>query len=164
MFRLVRLPESVSGRLLLHSMPGRHESWDAFVAEAQRVNLDTIVCLTPEEEIERKSPSYASARAEKRLPCGVENFVIPDLRAPTDTEKKTFQAFVVNLANTLCAGKVCLMHCAGGIGRTGTVATCLLLELGVDINKAAHEVEHAGSYPEVAEQEDFIVWYSKLSP
>ena len=161
MFRSVKLPESVPGRLLLHSMPGRHESWDAFINQARRVSLDTIVCLTPEEEIERKSPPYAAARAAKQLPCGVENFVIPDLRAPTETEKKVFQAFVVNLANTLRAGKICLMHCAGGIGRTGTVATCLLLELGVDIHKAKYEVERAGSYPEVVEQEDFIVWSSK---
>ena len=163
MFRSVKLPDSVSGRLLLHSMPGRHESLDAFVAESHRANVDTIVCLTPDEEIERKSPSYAVARAEKQLACDVENFEIPDLRAPTNADKKTFQTFVVNLANTLRAGKVCLMHCAGGIGRTGTVATCLLLELGVDVNEAKREVEHAGSYPEVAEQEDFIVWYSKLS-
>ncbi|MDJ0957834.1 MAG: tyrosine-protein phosphatase [Arenicellales bacterium] len=163
MFRSVKLPESVPGRLLLHSMPGRDESWDAFVTEARRVNLDTIVCLTPEEEIVRKSPSYASARAAKRLPCGVKDFVIPDFRAPTETEKKTFQAFVASLADTLRAGKTCLMHCAGGIGRTGTVATCLLLELGVDIHRAKYEVEHAGSYPEVTEQDDFIVWYSKPS-
>ena len=162
MFRSVKLPDSISGHLLLHSMPGRHESWDAFIVEARRANLDTIICLTPEEEIERKSPSYAAARAAKRLPCGVENFVIPDLRAPTETEKKTFRTFVGNLADALRTGKICLVHCAGGIGRTGTVATCLLLELGVQFDEAKYKVEHAGSYPEVAEQEDFIAWYSNL--
>ena len=162
MFRSVKLPESVSGCLLLHSMPGRHEPWDAFINEARRANLDTIICLTSDEEVERKSPPYAAARAAKQLPCSIENFVIPDLRAPTETEKKTFQAFVGNLAEALRAGRICMLHCAGGIGRTGTVATCLLLELGVDLNVAKYDVAHAGSYPEVAEQEDFIVWYSNL--
>ena len=150
------------GRLFLHSMPGRHESWDAFVSEATRVSLDTIVCLTSDEEIARKSPSYAAARAAKRLPCSIENFVIPDLRAPSETEKTMFQAFIGRLADALGAGKICLVHCAGGIGRTGTVAICLLLELGVHINKAKEDVLNVGSYPEASDQEEFIMWYSTL--
>ena len=163
MFRSVRLANSIPGRLFLHSMPGRHEPWDAFVAEAQRVNLDTIVCLTSEREIQKKSPPYAAARSTKGLPCGVKNFVIPDLSTPTEAQRKAFRTFVVDLAEELRIGKACLVHCAGGIGRTGTVATCLLVELGVELDVAKREVEVAGSYPEVVEQESFIQWYATLS-
>lgn len=162
MFRSVTLPESTSGRLFLHSMPGRHESWGTFIAEAQRLNLDTIVCLTPKEEIQRKSPSYAAARSTKDLPCSIEDFAIPDFSAPTEAQKKAFRAFVVKLADDLRDGRACLVHCAGGIGRTGTVVTCLLLELGVQITKARRDVERAGSHTEATEQESLIAWYSAL--
>ena len=49
--RPVRLPEGVGGALWLSSMPGRFEPWPQFLAEATRVNLTQVVCLTPRDEL-----------------------------------------------------------------------------------------------------------------
>jgi hypothetical protein len=64
-FRPVTLPEHVPGRLYLHSMPGRHEKFEAFLSEAERVHLDLVVCLAAENEVRRKSPAYFAARVRR---------------------------------------------------------------------------------------------------
>ncbi len=142
-------------------MPG--EPWHDFLAEAQRVTLDTIVCLTSEQEIRRKSPPYAEARADHALPCGVENFPIPDLGAPSAAERPAFRTLVVKIADKLRSGEKCLIHCGAGVGRTGTVATCVLLQLGINSDEANRTVERARSHAEVPEQHSLITWYSTLA-
>jgi len=49
-----------------------------------------------------------------------------------------------------------LVHCAAGIGRTGTVAACLLKRLGVPTAVALRRVREAGSNPESALQSGLI--------
>jgi hypothetical protein len=60
-FREVKLPVSVTGKLYLHSMPGRYEPLAASWSEADRLGVDIIVCLAPLDEIKKKSGEYANA-------------------------------------------------------------------------------------------------------
>jgi protein-tyrosine phosphatase len=51
--------------------------------------------------------------------------------------------FVDDLLTRLDGGASLLMHCGAGIGRTGTVATCVLLAMGVGREDALRTVaEH----------------------
>jgi len=164
LYRGVTLPDEVPGRLYLHSMPGRHESWDEFLREARRVNLDLIVCLSSEGEIQSTSPAYYRARASGAIGLATKDFPIEDFGVPGAEEKGAFRGFVRELAEKLHAGKGVLIHCKMGIGRTGTVATCVLLELGLLTADALRAVERAGSNPEVKVQRRFIAEYSTAPP
>jgi hypothetical protein len=82
MFRSVTLPQNISGLLYLHSMPGRYEQWADFIAESKQRGIHVIVCLAPNNEIEKKSPSYADAIRDGALSCQRECFPIPDYDVP----------------------------------------------------------------------------------
>jgi protein tyrosine phosphatase (PTP) superfamily phosphohydrolase (DUF442 family) len=148
MLRSVRLPDGVPDELRLHSMPGRYEPLAGVCAEIQAVGIDIIICLAPVEEIRRKSPAYADALAENALPCPVEHFPVSDYGVP---------------ANRLNEGRRVLLHCGAGVGRTGTLATCVLLALGVPQEEAARAVSAAGSHPETAEQRALLSWCADRS-
>lgn len=56
----------------------------------------------------------------------------------------------------LHGGQSVVIHCAGGRGRTGMVATLLLTEMGLTLERAADLVEVAGSAPDTEEQRRFV--------
>jgi protein-tyrosine phosphatase len=65
------------------------------------------------------------------------------------------------VAGALLAGESVLIHCAGGNGRTGLVAACVLQALGVDQDEAVAVVRAAGSQTENAEQKAFVLGWSR---
>jgi protein-tyrosine phosphatase len=52
-----------------------------------------------------------------------------------------------------------LIHCAGGIGRTGTFTIILLKKLGFSFEEALKITNDAGSNPETPEQIEFCKNY-----
>lgn len=163
MFRKVELPTGLPGRLLLHSMPGRHEPLDSVWVEATREGIQTIISLAEAKEIRTKSPSYACAIESGSVPCEIRMFEVPDFGVPAD--RPAFHTFVDKVAQDLRAGRVVLVHCAGGVGRTGMFATCLLMALGISASRAQKAVSSAGSAPETEEQRSLISSYaSQLRP
>lgn len=152
--RRVELPPEVTGSLWLASMPGRFEPWPSFVAEAEQARLDLLVCLTPMLEVQQLSPTYHAAVARGRLPfrwtlMPMRNFGLPDdLPAFTDT--------VQSVAGALKAGDAVLLHCAAGLGRTGSAAACVLKALGLETQEALRRVQEAGSNPQNAMQSGLV--------
>ena len=160
MFRNVVLPkDAVTGRLLLHSMPGRFETWEYFSTEAKKYDIDTIVCLTPLEEVKTKSPPYAKAISEGSLEFSMKCYEIPDYGIPQNRDE--FFDFVMHIAGLLQSGHRILVHCGAGIGRTGTFAICLLLTLGINSSEAEKIISEAGAGPETSEQIELIDWCDK---
>ena len=156
MFRRVELPAHVSGKLLLHSMPGRYEAiervWDQIKSEA----VGALVCLAEKHEIHGKSIEYARALADGAVPCAVIHFQIPDRGAPED--RHGFWVLANDVAKRLQAGEAVLIHCAGGVGRTATLAISVLLALGESASVARSLVSRAGSTVETAPQSELISW------
>ena len=64
----------------------------------------------------------------------------------------TFWQFADDLAASLKKGDAILMHCGAGIGRTGTMATAVLMALGTAREAALRAVQAAGSHPETPSQ------------
>lgn len=156
MFRTVRLPDGVAGSLRLHSMPGRREPLEQVWEQIRSDAIQVIVCLAGPEELRAKSPSYSTAIAAKTVPCSMESFPIADFGVPGDRE--AFWSLASKIAMQLKAGGHVLIHCGAGIGRTGTLATCVLLALGEPRAKADQAVSAAGSHPETPEQRELVSW------
>jgi protein-tyrosine phosphatase len=135
-------------------MPGRLEPWPAFLAEAQDKGLHEVLCLNPIFEIERLSPAYAQAISAGTLPFAWTHLPMQDFGLAE--QLADYRAAVDQLAVRVRAGGVVLLHCAAGIGRTGTTAACLLKRLGASTPLALMRVREAGSNPESALQQGLI--------
>ena len=153
-FRALPLPAQIGGRIWLQSMPGRFESFGSFLDEARARSLNLVVCLNPLEEVAALSPSYHKAIAEGRLPFRWQHLPMRDFGLGSDPA--AFVATVEQIAHGLTLGDSALLHCAAGIGRTGTVAACVLMQLGLDEHAALAAVRAAGSNPESAVQSGWI--------
>jgi protein-tyrosine phosphatase len=156
-FRAVDLPPTIAGKLLLHSMPGRQESWSDFQALAGRAGLGSLVCLTPLDEIAELSPDYHFAvtrgAVQFRWEClPMRNFGLPD-------DAHGFRRKVQEIADDLRSGGIVMLHCAAGIGRTGSTAACVLKALGLPAGEALRRVRDAGSNPQNAAQSGLVDWF-----
>ena len=156
MYRAVKLPDGVTGRLYLGSMPGRYEvfeeAWRAIIEH----RISRVICLVPPEELQDKSPLYARALREESIPWVHESFPIEDFDAPVDRE--AFWALARKAARLLAEGETLLVHCAAGIGRTGTFSVCVLLASGMTLTAARAAVRKVGSAPQNAAQDAVIHW------
>lgn len=150
MFRAVRLEDERLGTLWLHAMPGRLESWPRFLLEAERARLQLVVCLTPRHEIAQLSPGYLEAIEHGSLPFRWRHLPMRDLGLAPQFE--AFRGGVDEACQALRSQQGVLLHCAAGIGRTGTLAACLLKRLGLPTPVALERVREAGSSPESALQ------------
>ena len=156
LFRSVVLPSDVSGSLYLHSMPGRYNPLSTSISEIENKEIDIVVSLTSFEEIRQKSQEYANAINDRSLGFERMEFPIIDFGIPQDSI--AFLNLVENLAGRLNSGENLLIHCGAGIGRTGTLASSILLSLGKDLNESLKIIKNAGSNPETNEQMDLVRW------
>lgn len=121
--RLAELPATIPGRLYLHSMPGRYELIDEFLADIAENNIRSVACLASLAEIRQKSPTYATLLTGvvpwEHIGFPIPNFGVPNEQALTSLSEE--------IAGRLCAGRNVLIHCNSGLGRTGTVAVAVLL-------------------------------------
>ena len=155
MFRSVPLPPALPGHLYLHSLPGRHEPMAAIETTLTAQSVDRVISLTGLAEIRAKSPAFAQA-IEAGLPWPRTEFAIADFGVPAD--QAAFLALAQEMAEDLRRGESLLVHCGAGIGRTGTLATCALICLGMDEVAALHAVHQAGAGPETAAQAELVRW------
>ena len=66
-------------------------------------------------------------------------FAIRDMDVPEEAEVEDYEAVILKIVEHLEAGRNVVEHCRGGLGRTGTVAACVLVALG---HSAKASVDH----------------------
>ena len=156
------LPESywvLPGRLLAGGYPA---SLDAGATRERLERLlaagvDRIVDLTETHEL----PAYA-----QWLPGRIEHHrhAIRDHSVPADPAE--MRRILALIETSLEEGRRLYVHCRAGIGRTGTVVGCLLVEQGLSgeealaaLNRASRASARAGvssSVPETASQAEYV--------
>jgi protein-tyrosine phosphatase len=82
---------------------------------------------------------------------------VPNFGVPEDRE--AFRRGIERVAKALRAGQPVMMHCAAGMGRTGSAAACVLKSLGLSTQDALQRVRDAGSNPQNAAQSGFVDWF-----
>jgi protein-tyrosine phosphatase len=151
----IPLPEGVSGRLWLCGKHVIGPDPDGVVA---RVGATTVVCLTQRHELSDRFPGYVEW-LDREIGSRAIWHPIHDLSVPAAT---AFADLVEGVAARLDAGEHVIVHCAAGIGRAGTLATGLLIRLGMDrVAALRHVAAHrpmAG--PEVGAQAALIEAYA----
>ena len=142
---------AVTGRLWLC---GKHVVGPDPEAALARVGADTIVCLNEADELDGRYPDYVAWLRMQPIERVVW-FPVPDLHAPP---LDAVLPVVDDLHRRLRTGDRLLVHCGAGIGRAGTMATLLLVRLGLGQDAAlAHVAAHrpmAG--PEAGTQRELV--------
>jgi hypothetical protein len=159
--RRLDLDDLVPGTVLLSAMPGRDGAFGAWLDALRAAGVRHVACLTGPAEIARLSPDYAAWRRGDAA-LTVHEHPVQDFGVPGDAA--AFAAFVAGLAALLRAGEGVAIHCAGGVGRTGLTAVCLLTALGLGAEAARARVEAAGSHPETEAQAAFASAFAERGP
>ncbi len=146
----IPLPRTLGGL----SLCGKHAIGPDHQAAMMQCGATTVVCLVEDYELADRYPAYLGW-LRSNVGASAVWFPIHDLHAPTLT---TTEPFITELVRRLDDGEHLLMHCAAGIGRTGTMATCALMELGVALPDALALValHRPMAGPEVGAQRDLV--------
>lgn len=149
------------GWLGLTILPGRRDygrslADDLSVLREERVVA--VLCLVPDEELARYGmralPSHYRREGFELLHCPVLD------QGTSSTEE--MEAMVRWIDARLEAGERVVLHCVGGLGRSGMVAACYLKSRGLETAKAIEIVRAARSARaiESAPQEAFVSKFS----
>ncbi|RJF72361.1 protein-tyrosine-phosphatase [Deinococcus cavernae] len=161
-------PPRCPGRLGLTIAPGkkgqghelRHDrdlTTDLGYLKEQGVTL--LVNLMQQDEMQRWHMDDYHAEAA-RLGLNVRHHPIPDVKTPTDDA--AFHALVQDLRDRLRHGETIVIHCLGGLGRSGMLAACLLVQSGLNAHDAIALVRHCrGPRAVEADQPRYVETYAR---
>jgi ADP-ribosyl-[dinitrogen reductase] hydrolase len=124
---------------------------------AKHYGGDVLVPLIEDHELKMLQIEALVPKA-KAHGLEVDHFPIKDLGAPAMAPTKVLAK---KLAADLKAGKDVVIHCRGGNGRTGTIAVCAMIELGMSANQALKLVRSVRpNAVETSVQEKFVHDYA----
>ena len=147
------------GRLSIGPRP-RFESLQEWADTAKRRGVNTVVSLITEDEADRFGlDGEGNCLAQRDI--DFLHFPVDDFDVPDDVR---FSNLLEDLVKRLDKGQTIHAHCAGGIGRAGTLSSCILVASGMSAADAIATVSQARGcdVPETDEQVAFIVQQERL--
>lgn len=107
----------------------------------QEWGASTLVTLMEPHELE----AFKVSALPESIPEGLAHFTLPivDGGVPDAQWERTWQQVGPQLRSSLRDGKRIVIHCRGGLGRTGIVTARLLVEFGMDPELAIKTVRKA---------------------
>ncbi len=153
------------GRIGLCACPGRSDArfgtrdLTADLQDIAEWRADKIVTL-----VERREFVPLGVPDLDRLALGAghlwHHFPVPDMQPPDALGRRRWGLLVQGLSRDLAAGQSVLLHCAAGLGRTGTVAAACLIALGDTPERAIASVRAVR--PGAIESESQVAFLSDL--
>jgi protein-tyrosine phosphatase len=165
--RIDFLPVPLPGRVGLTFAPGKCDGlrWQrSLPQDLDRLqafySVSHLVSLIEDHELAHYRIGNLYAEAERRG-IAVHRFPIPDVSVPADVE--SLAPLVRQIGGWVAVREKVVIHCIGGLGRTGTVAGCFLVEQGVDAARALKLLREvrAPNCPETEEQREFVRRYER---
>lgn len=101
-----------------------------------------VITLMPQSELDALQVGHLGAETESRELLWF-HLPIEDISVPEASFERDWLYQGLRLRQLLRAGKRILIHCRGGLGRTGMIAARLLVELGMSASQAVAEVRKA---------------------
>jgi len=142
--------------LYLSEKPANDNEIPYFIDFYHSKKIDTIVVLIPDDDL---ADFYSTNLLKVYRDSGLHviHFPIKDFSIPG--KLVSFHSLILDITSRLKIGNL-LIHCSAGIGRTGMVASSILISRGSTVNDAIHQVREVrpGSV-ETAEQRDFLEDY-----
>ena len=147
----IPLPKNCPGELWLC---GKHVIGVDVEAALAYTGANHVVCLTQRRELLDRYPAYVSW-LESNQPTRATWAATPDLG--TLSADKSLQLYRT-LTNLVQAGAKLIVHCAAGIGRSGTAAVAILMLLGIEIGEAEEIVaaNRPMAGPETGPQQELL--------
>lgn len=100
-----------------------------------------LLSLVPSEEARRLGLDLAAlGRACAARAVGWDHAPILDFAVPDAAFERRWQPLGSAMRDALAKGHGVALHCRGGLGRSGTIAARLLIELGLDAGEAIARV------------------------
>jgi protein-tyrosine phosphatase len=121
------------------------------IDEIATAGFDQVVSLLEPSEVDAlglaREAELVAARSMKFV-----SFAIPDMGLPASSED--FTRLAQDLFTQIVAGSNTLVHCRGGIGRSGLLAAAVLMQDGTDVQAAFSRVSlmRGRRVPETSQQ------------
>jgi protein-tyrosine phosphatase len=154
-------PEVLKNNFLgITILPGRKDysrNLDEDIKELKKQNIDVIIPLITEDELEKYGvpdliKKYHDAGFE------IKRLAINDQKTPA---KQEVNEIINYIAQKFIENKRVLIHCVGGLGRSGLIAACYLKSIGLNSEDAINSIRETRTVRaiETIEQENFVREY-----
>jgi ADP-ribosyl-[dinitrogen reductase] hydrolase len=172
---IAELDTACGGLIGLTFCPGKQQTDGLTGAWARNLDADcdviarwgasTVLTLVEAHELtELQVERLPTALAERNIAW--HHLPIPDQDVPDERFLKAWPTLSGELHALLAGGQRVLIHCKGGLGRTGLVAAMLCIEQGADAHGAMADIRavRPGAI-ETDEQEEFVLdWAARCAP
>jgi protein-tyrosine phosphatase len=152
---LFRIEGPWPGRLAISARPRGGEWLEEEMSGWRQAGIDVVVSLLVPEEV--ADLHLEDERAEGEA-IGIRFYSFPIVDRSVPTPGTDIHGFLSQIDTKLSQGKNVAIHCRQGVGRAGLIATALLIERGLNPEKAIERVSAARrvTVPETAEQRLWI--------
>jgi len=147
------------GNLAIMAAPRLGDQFEATMLDWRDEGVDVIVSLLEDSEI----PNLTDAERTFCEEFGLEFFSFPVRDKTVPDAVAPFATVARQLADRIAAGKSVAIHCRAGIGRSTTLAACVLILLGIHGDVALDMIAAARGLevPETEAQRQWILGFAE---